>query len=399
LNRVKKAAGGRKDGIPLLLTIAALAVLIVLVVTMNARFPISYTMYESGTISYEKGKVVNILDEQTEPAPGMPGWELGNQNIAVLMTNGAMKGQEITFSNNLSTTHNIRVKPGTSVIVKADRPEGVTPFYSLYNYDRTPGLWAVGIIFIALMCLMGRLKGLRSVVGLGISLFFILAFLLPAIYHGHSPVLMAALTVIVVAAFSMLLLNGYSRKTLIAVASTGVGVAVSALFFLLISALLPLSGYNVSEAEELILISRNTGLQISQVLFAGVLIASLGAVMDMTISVAAALYEMKEVQPSLTGRELFRSGMVIGRDMIGTMCQTLVLAFVGSSFATLLVLISYGTQFDQFLSSDYIAVEIVHAVAGSLAVIFAVPITAGLCALLGEPNKANAGFNNNKRSC
>jgi uncharacterized membrane protein len=90
--------------------------------------------------------------------------------------------------------------------------------------------------------------------------------------------------------------------------------------------------------------------------------------------------------------------MVIGRDMIGTMCQTLVLAFVGSSFATLLVLISYGTQFDQFLSSDYIAVEIVHAVAGSLAVIFAVPITAGLCALLGKPGKANAGFNNNKRS-
>jgi uncharacterized membrane protein len=91
---------------------------------------------------------------------------------------------------------------------------------------------------------------------------------------------------------------------------------------------------------------------------------------------------MKQVQPELSPRELFRSGTVIGRDMIGGMCQTLILAFVGSSLATLLVVMSYGTQFNQFVSSDYLAVEVSQGIAGSMAVVLAVPLTAALCALL-----------------
>lgn len=371
----------------MILTIAVLAVLIVLVAVMNLRAPLTYTVYNSSTIDYEKGTVTAVLEENLEPAPGMPGWELGNQKITVRLNSGTQKGQEIQLDNNLSTTHNIHVQPGQSVIVKADRPKGVKPYYTLYNYDRTPGLCAVAAIFILLMLLVGRFKGLKSVLGLCVSLFFVLAFLLPTIYHGYSPVLMSVLTVIAIAAFSLLLLNGFSRKTLTAVVATAAGVVLSALFFLLLSDLLHLFGYNLAEAEELIVISQNTGLQIGQVLFASVLISSLGAVMDMTMSIASSLYEMKEVQPTLSGQAVFRSGLTIGQDMIGTMCQTLILAFVGSSLSTLLVLVSYGTRFDQFMSSDYVAVEVVHAIAGSLAVIFSVPVTAGLCALPGNPIK------------
>lgn len=373
--------------LPMILTIAVLAVLIVLVAVMNLRAPLTYTVYNSSTIDYEKGTVTAVLEENLEPAPGMPGWELGNQKITVRLNSGTQKGQEIQLDNNLSTTHNIHVQPGQSVIVKADRPKGVKPYYTLYNYDRTPGLCAVAAIFILLMLLVGRFKGLKSVLGLCVSLFFVLAFLLPTIYHGYSPVLMSVLTVIAIAAFSLLLLNGFSRKTLTAVVATAAGVVLSALFFLLLSDLLHLFGYNLAEAEELIVISQNTGLQIGQVLFASVLISSLGAVMDMTMSIASSLYEMKEVQPTLSGQAVFRSGLTIGQDMIGTMCQTLILAFVGSSLSTLLVLVSYGTRFDQFMSSDYVAVEVVHAIAGSLAVIFSVPVTAGLCALPGNPIK------------
>lgn len=381
---MKKTKQILKKRLPMLAACAVMAVLVVLVLVMNSSKPMGYTMYNSETISYEKGRVTAVLDEQLEPAPGMPGWELGSQKITVQMKSGALKGQEIELDNNLSTTHNVRVKPGQSVIVKADRPQGVTPYYTLYNYDRTPGLIAVGAVFAALMLLVGRFKGLRSLLGLCVSLFFIHAFLLPAIYHGYSPVLMSFVTVIIIAVFSLLLLNGFSRKTLTAVAATGVGVALSAASFFLISGLMHLAGHNISEAEEPILISQNTGLQIGQMLFAGVLISSLGAVMDMNISVASALYEMKEVQPNLSPKELFRSGIVIGQDMIGTMCQTLILAFVGSSLATLLVLISYGTRFDQFMSSDFVAIEVVQGIAGSTALILAVPVTAGLCALLSS---------------
>lgn len=380
-----ETASGRTGRLPWILTFAVLAVLVVLVIVMNVRAPITYTTYQSNTISYEKGKVVAVLNEKLEPARGMPGWELGSQTLRVRLDSGVQKGQEIQISNSLSTTHNIHAVAGQSVIVKADRPKGAAPYYTLYNYDRTPGLLAVAVIFVIFMALVGRVKGLKSVLGLCISLFFILGFLLPTIYHGYSPVLMSVLTVIVVATFSLLLLNGFSRKTLTAVAATAAGVVLSALFFLLLSAVLHLFGYNISEAEELIVVAQNTGLQVGQVLFAGVLISSLGAVMDITISVAASLYEMQKVQPGLTAREVFQSGLTIGRDMIGMMCQTLILAFVGSSLATLLVLLSYGTQLDQFMSSDYVAVEVVHAVTGSLAVIASVPVTAGLCALSGRP--------------
>jgi uncharacterized membrane protein len=367
--------------LPMILTSVVLAVLVVLVILMNANAPEPYLMYNSDTITYEKGTVTAIADERLEPVDGMPGRMLGGQRITVRLTGGAQKGQEITFDNNLSYDHNVRVRTGQAVIVKADRPENITPFYTLYNYDRTSGLWLVALIFIALMLLVGRAKGLRSALGLLISLFFIAAFLLPAIYRGWSPVWMSILTAFAISVFSLLLLNGFDRKTLTAVAATVAGVLVAALFFFFLSALLHLTGYDISESEELILISRHTGLQIGQVLFAGVLIASLGAVMDTTVSIAASLYEMKEARPDMRPQALFRSGMTVGRDIIGANCQTLILAFVGSSLAMLLVLISYGTRFDQFLSSNYLAVEIVHGIAGSIAVILAVPITAGLCIL------------------
>ena len=366
----------------MLVACAVLVVLVILVAVMDVTKPIGYTAFMSQGIGYEKAKVTAVVNEGLQPAPGMPGWDLGTQKVTVLFKNGPMKGRQITFDNDLSTTHNIRVKPGQSVIVKAERAAGEPSFYTLYNYDRTPGLIAVAMLFAALMLVVGSFKGLRSLLGLCISLYFIFAFLLPTIYRGYSPVLMSFVTVVVIAVFSLLLLNGFSRKTLTAIVATGSGVALAALCFLLISGLVHLIGYNITEAEDLIVVSQRTGLQLGEVLFAAVLISSLGAVMDITISIAAALYEMKGLQPELSPRELFRSGVLIGRDMIGGMCQTLILAFVGSSLATLLVIVSYGTRFDQFMSSDYVAVQVAQGIAGSMAVILAVPVTAGLCALI-----------------
>jgi uncharacterized membrane protein len=390
----KKTAARGKSGVktrlPMMITVAVLALSVVLVPIINIRNPVAYTMYNSETISYEKASVIAVSNERLEPAEGMPGWNLGVQTITIRFKNGPAEGLEVEFDNNLSTTHNIYVKPGMSVIVKADMPAGVAPFYTLYNYDRTPGLVAVFAIFAAFMILVGRIKGLRSVLGLVISIFFIFAFLLPAVYRGWSPVLTSVITVLIIAVFSILLLNGFSQKTYTALLAVAAGVLFSALFFAVISALLHLVGYNIEEAEELIIVSRNTGLKIEEVLFAGVLVASLGAVIDISVSVAASVYEIKDKRVGISPKELFRSGMDVGKDMIGAQSMTLILAFVGSSLATLLSLIAYGARFDQVLSSDYVAVEALHGITGSLAVIVAVPVTAGLCALLdgrGEKGK------------
>lgn len=348
----------------------------------NKVNPIDYQIYEADAIQYNKGVVTEVVEESLEQVPEDKNRYLGVQIITVNMKNGTFEGEELEIENNLSTTHNIYVKKGQHVIIKVDSPEGVQPYFSLYNYDRTPGFVLIISIFILLMGIVGRQKGIKSVISLAFTVVIIGVFLLPMIYHGYSPIVCCIITIIFTASISMILLNGYGKKTLIAILSTGIGVFVAAIVFSLFSELLHLTGYNLEEAEELILISQNTGLKTGELLFAGLLISSLGAVMDMTVSVASSLFEIKQIHPAMSLRAIFSSGMNIGKDMIGTMSATLILAFTGTAITTLLVLISYGASIDQLLSSDYFTIEVAHAITGSIAIIFTVPITALISAYL-----------------
>lgn len=361
--------------------------IIIAIAIINTVFANDYTMYSSETISYDKAVVLEIISENLSESGDYEGIWLGTQQLLVEFTNGEEKGTQMEVKNSLSATHNIAIDVGSKIIVKSDKPENVTPYYTVYNYDRDTGLFAIAILFILTMVFVGKMKGVKSALGLMMTMTCILGFLLPAIYRGWSPILMTIITVLVVSSVSLLLLNGFSEKTYVAIVSTMIGVLISTLFFFILQAMLNLSGYNLGEADELIVISRSTGLKIKEVFFSAVLISSLGAVIDTTMSIAAALYEMRELNPKTPRKTLFNSGVTIGQDMIGTMCQTLILAFVGSSIATLLVMISYGTQLQQFLSSDYVALEIVQAISGSMAIIFAVPITAFLCTVKHNPKR------------
>ncbi len=346
---------------------------------INIAFPNDYYIYSSEDYAYDKAKVVEILSENLTASTDYEGYYTGSQEIVVEFISGEYKGEQITLTNSISLTHNILVEVGTKVVVKIDQPEGVAAYYSLYGYARDSGLITVSILFILAMVLVAKMKGLKSVIGLATSLYIIVVFLLPAIYRGWSPIHMTVIAVMLISTISFLLLNGFCEKTYTAIISTMIGVSISVIFFYILQDLLCLTGYNLEEAEQLIMISRSTNLQIDEVFFAAVMISSLGALIDTTMSIAAAMYEIREVSPRIEKKALFQSGITIGQDMIGTMCQTLILAFVGSAIATLLVLISYGTQWNQFVSSDYIALEVVQAISGSMAIIFAVPITAFLC--------------------
>ncbi len=361
--------------------------IILTIAVINRIYTNDYTMYDVETISYDKAKVVEIISENLQASSDYDNTMLGTQQLLVEFTSGEEKGQQVEVKNSLSSSHNVAVTAGTSIIVKSDRPENVAAYYSVYNYDRTGGLLAVGAIFVAAMIFVGRIKGLKSVIGLAMSMTCILGFLIPAIFRGWSPVAMTIITVLVISSLSLVLLNGFREKTYVAILSTMIGVILATIFFFLLQQMLCLSGYNLEEADTLIIIARSTGLKIKELFFCAVLISSLGAVIDTTMSIAAALYEIRELNPEKSKQELFQSGVTIGQDMIGTMCQTLILAFVGSAIASLLVMVSYGTQLNQFLSSDYVALEVVQAISGSMAIIFAVPVTAFLCTINHQQTK------------
>ena len=219
-----------------------------------------------------------------------------------------------------------------------------------------------------------------SCIGLGFTICTVICWLLPTLYNGGNGTLVSIATVILSTIVSCFCISGLSSKTLLNIISTTVGTLSAGLIYKLFSFVLVISGASMSESEALALISQTTGLKLSGILFAGVMISALGAIMDVAVSIGASLYEIRELDPNITSKELLKSGMNIGRDMIGTMTNTLILAFAGGSIAMLILLISYGVQYNQLISSNYIALEVAKGLAGSAAVVLTVPISALVCA-------------------
>ena len=139
-----------------------------------------------------------------------------------------------------------------------------------------------------------------------------------------------------------------------------------------------LNGYNMSDAESMIYIANSSKLHVSDILYAGILISSLGAVMDVSVSIVAAITEIHEKAPDLKAKELFMSGMHVGHDMMGTMSNTLILAFAGGSINTLVFIYAYNYEYLQMINMFDIGIEIIQGVASSMGVILTVPI----CSLL-----------------
>ncbi|MCC8081479.1 MAG: YibE/F family protein [Lachnospiraceae bacterium] len=347
----------------------------------------SYTSLNTSTMHYVRGVVTGIDAEDIEKDSADERLYLGSQELTVRILEGDLKGEEVAFTNYLTRIHSIFVTEGQRVIVCADTPENAEAYYTLYNYDRTFPLILLIAIFALAMLLVGRTKGLRALLGVVYSLLVVTLFLVQAIYHGFSPVGMTLLAVLVIAGVSLLLLNGFSRRTAAGFLSTLAGVAMTAVLFLIFSRLLHLSGYNTDEAETLLSASYSTGLSIRWLLLAGVLISGLGAVMDVAVSLAASLEELVLVHPNLERRKLVMSGFHIGKDMIGTMSNTLILAFAGTSLNTMLCLLAYGYQTNQLLSSNYLAVELSQGLCATLGVVLTVPVTTAVAALLFFPSR------------
>ena len=335
------------------------------------------------SITYEPGTVQAVLEESLSESALKGGQMLGSQTLQVQLRDG----RTVQLVNYLTDTHNILAEEGMRVIVCVDAPENVEPYYTLYNYDRSGGIAAVVLIFLALMVLVGGRKGFSSALAIVFSLAFFLRLTIPAIYNGRSPILMGLVTVLAAAVATILLIYGPNLRGALAVGVTLAGELLSCLIFWGFSQLLHLTGFQTSDAESLLVAAQNTGMDISTVLFAATMIASLGAVMDVAMSLLSALWELTRTADGLTPRQIFRSGLNIGRDMIGTNCNTLIFAFAGGALTTVLVLFSYGTQRAQLLHSDYLALELAQGLCGACAVILTVPLAAGAAACLPKLKK------------
>lgn len=350
-----------------------LAIFVCLVTAVLAVMPsvsVSFQSLVSDTVSYISGTVLEVVEEDLTPSDLKGGPQLGEQTLTIELKDGS----QITLTNYLTNTHNILAREGMRVVVCVDAPENVEPYYTLYQYDRSVGLGVAVAIFLLLMLLVGGEKGFYATLALAFSLVFLLKITVPVIYSGGSPILAGLAMVLVSTAVTVFLIYGLSPRGVLGIGVVLAGEFVACGLFLLFSVLLHLSGFKSSDAENLLVAAQNTGLNISTVLFAATMIASLGAVMDVAVSLLSALWEVRLADPDITGRGLWRAGLRMGRDMIGTMSNTLIFAFAGGSLTTLLVLMTYGTDPVQLLHSDYIALELAHGLCGTCAVILTVPL-------------------------
>lgn len=350
-----------------------LAILVCLVTAVLAVLPsvsVSFQSLVSDTVSYLPGTVLEVVEEKLTPSDLKGGPQLGEQTLTIELKDGS----QITLTNYLTNTHNILAREGMKVVVCVDAPDNVEPYYTLYQYDRSVGLGVVVAIFLLLMLLVGGEKGFYATLALAFSLVFLLKITVPVIYSGGSPILAGLAMVLVSTAVTVFLIYGLSPRGVLGIGVVLAGEFVACGLFLLFSQLLHLSGFKSSDAENLLVAAQNTGLNISTVLFAATMIASLGAVMDVAVSLLSALWEVRLADPGITGRGLWKAGLRMGRDMIGTMSNTLIFAFAGGSLTTLLVLMTYGTDPVQLLHSDYIALELAHGLCGTCAVILTVPL-------------------------
>ena len=333
-------------------------------------------------------EVTDILEDTAEVQDWTEGRRIGQQELEIEVLTGPWKGAVLETPNYLTIYTNVDARVGTRIIVRLDADEQGQPYVlSIPNYNRVPMLLGLMAVFAGLLVLIGRRKGVMALIGLVYTLACLWFILVPMILRGADPVLVTVVIVALTTAASLLLLTGLSRKTLCATLGCVGGVAAAGLFAAAAGTVSPINGFNLPEAEELVLRAADQGLQISGLFVSGILVASLGAVMDVAMSIASACWELRQVDPKLPRTALFRSGMNIGRDAMGTMANTLILAFAGSSLNTFLLCQVYDYPLIQIFNADAIAVEMIRGVAGSIGILLTVPLVALLSARLMSPRK------------
>lgn len=333
--------------------------------------------------TFAVAKVVDVQYDDAEAQDWTEGRRVGQQQLEVELLSGPWKGLVLDCSNYLSVYSNIDAREGTRIIVRLDVDDETQPYIiSVPNYDRAPMLAGLLLIFAALLVIIGGKKGVMALLGLVYTLLSLWLILIPMVLRGADPILTAILIVALTTTASLFLLTGWSKKTLCASLGCTGGVAVAGLFAAAAGAVSPFNGFNMTEAEDMVLRAFDYDLHISGLFVSGILIASLGAVMDVAMSIASSCWELRELNPQLSRAALFRSGMNIGRDAMGTMANTLILAFAGSSLNTLLLLQVYDYPFIQIFNTDAIAEELIRGVAGSIGIILTVPLVAVLSSQL-----------------
>lgn len=306
---------------------------------------------------------------------------------------GLFRGKEIIVDhnevNNPALNIKVALKDRISVILTLRNGKIQEAFVA--DLIRENEVYLLLILFIVLLLAIGWRKGAKALCGLLLTLTLIWGVLLPGFLRGYHPILLTILVAIVSATLTILVIGGLTLKSWIAILGTLGGVSISGGLALFTGKSAHLTGFGTEEAAMLLYIPQNINLDMQSLLFAGIIIGALGAAMDVSISMAAAMDEIKRVCPGLKRGQLIRSGMNVGRDIMGAQASTLILAYTGSSVQLILIFMAYNDSWSRVVNLDMVASEIIRALSGSIGMIMVIPLTAVIAGFLlgGRGKKRN----------
>ncbi len=364
------------------LLVLALAALLFAAFRLSLREPSAQQALSGDYVEYEKGIVASVLSDSTFADEAADGAYRGEQMLLVDVTSGQYSGQQLLVYNYVGPLYGVPVQEGDGVALTISTYSDGRHMATVFEYNRIPALLLVVALFFAVTILVGRRTGLKSLLALVVTVLCLFYVLLPLLLRGAPTLPTVFLVCVYITVVSFVILGGVQRKSLCAILGTVAGTAIALLFALLAQKLCRVSGLRSSDVEPLLQL-RQTGTPIGlkNLLVAGVVISALGAVMDVAMSISSALEEVHAANPELGFGKLFRSGMNIGQDLVGTMTNTLILAFLGSGFTLILYLYSLGLARYQLLPSAYLAMEIISGVSSSIGMILSIPLTAAVSAL------------------
>ena len=324
-------------------------------------------------IEYAKAEVINIISEELEPDPDFPYINIGKQNLELKIISGERKDEIVSVNNFIGRVDNKPAKVGTKYIISS-YDNFITTV--IVNYSRETAIYTLVFIFMLIVIFIGGLKGIKSIFSLAVTMVCVIFLFIPLIIRGINPIIASIVIVILSTGVTMLSLNGVSKKTVVACLSCILCTAIAGVLAYLFGVITNISSFNTNEAQDLLFVAQNTSLRVKELLFAGIIIASLGAIMDTTMSITSSIFEMNEINNKLTSSQLFKSGMNIGRDVMGTMTNTLILAFTGSSINIVVIYFMYNLPYMQLINIDVIVIEIIQGLAGGIALVLSIPIAA-----------------------
>lgn len=331
--------------------------------------------------TFEKAIVQEIISDNIQE----DGSRVGYQKVKLKIKSGELKGEVLEATSNAGYLYGADCVVGMKVIAKVS-VSGENIVSSVYSYDRSFVVYCFVAFFLGLIWLIGGKNGFKSAIGLIFTFICIIFLFIPMLYKGYSPFLSAVTVCIATTIVTMYLIGGYTKKTICAILGTIFGVILAGVSAWAFGHFAKISGYNVSDIEELTFIASLTNLKVGELLFSGILIASLGAVMDVSMSIASTINEIHDKNPNLTSMELFKSGINVGRDMMGTMSNTLILAFTGGAISTLITIYSYNMQYNQVINMYSIGIEIMQGISGSIGIILTVPIVSLIASKMLKQN-------------